>query len=109
MHSLISFREWQNYHVVYSEHYLLSDLFTSQQVDLYVAQLCEYHSDANKFKVTLRDFLIQLREYSGQDTEALFIDDKLDEQRRKADAEREAAMKVPGMLKPSQLDQDEDL
>jgi len=80
-----------------------------QQVDSYVAQLCEYHSDANKFKVTLRDFLIQLREYSGQDTEALFIDDKLDEQRRKADEEREAAMKVPGMLKPSQLDQDEDL
>lgn len=74
-----------------------------------MSQLSEFHSDQNKFKITLRDFLIQLREYSGQDTEGLFTDDKLDEQQRKAEEEREAALKVPGMLKPSQLDQDEDI
>jgi exportin-1 len=78
-------------------------------VDSYVSQLCQYNSDANAFKTTLRDFLIQLREYAGQDTEALFLEDKEAELQSKAAAEREAALKVPGMLKPSQIDQDEEI
>lgn len=89
--------------------FLISLPIYSAQVASYVSQLCEYHSDGNKFRTTLRDFLIQLREYAGQDTEALFTDDKLEDQQRKAQEERQAAMKVPGMLKPSQLDQDEDI
>ena len=71
--------------------------------------LAEYHSDINKFKLSLRDFLVQLKEFAGDNAE-LYLEEKEAEAQRKAQEEREAAMKIPGMLKPSQLqDQDEEL
>ena len=73
-----------------------------------VISLCEFHNDAAKFKLSLRDFLIQLKEFSGDNAE-LFLDEKEADAQRKAAAEREAAMKIPGMLKPSQIQEDEEL
>lgn len=71
--------------------------------------LAEYHSDINKFKLSLRDFLVQLKEFAGDNAE-LYLEEKEAEAHRKAQEEREAAMKIPGMLKPSQIqDQDEEL
>jgi exportin-1 len=71
--------------------------------------LGEYHSDINRFKLALRDFLIQLKEFSGDNAE-LFLEEKEAEQQMKAQTEREQAMRIPGMLKPSQLeDRDEDI
>ena len=76
---------------------------------MFVRNLAEYHSDINKFKLSLRDFLVQLKEFAGDNTE-LFLEEKETEAQRKAQEEREAAMKIPGMLKPSQIqDQDEEL
>jgi len=80
----------------------------SAQVEACVISLCEFHNDPTKFKLSLRDFLIQLKEFSGDNTE-LFLDEKEAEAQRKAAAEREAAMKIPGMLKPSQIQEDEEL
>jgi len=81
----------------------------STQIQLFVAGLGEFHSDINRFKLALRDFLIQLKEFSGDNTE-LFLEEKEAEQQQKALAERDAAMRIPGMLKPSQLeDKDEDI
>ena len=71
--------------------------------------LGELHSDINRFKLALRDFLIQLKEFSGDNAE-LYLEEKEAEMQRKAQEEREAAMRIPGMLKPSQLeDKDEDI
>ena len=71
--------------------------------------MAEYHSDINKFKLSLRDFLVQLKEFAGDNAE-LYLEEKEAETQRKAQEEREAAMKIPGMLKPSQIqDQDEEL
>ena len=71
--------------------------------------LGEYHSDINRFKLALRDFLIQLKEFSGDNAE-LYLEEKEAEAQRKAEEEREAAMRIPGMLKPSQIeDKDEDI
>ena len=71
--------------------------------------LGEFHSDINRFKLALRDFLIQLKEFSGDNAE-LYLEEKEAEAQRKAQEEREAAMRIPGMLKPSQLeDKDEEL
>ena len=71
--------------------------------------LAEFHSDINRFKLALRDFLIQLKEFSGDNTE-LYLEEKEAEAQRKAEEERSAAMRIPGMLKPSQLeDKDEDI
>jgi exportin-1 len=71
--------------------------------------LGEYHADINRFKLALRDFLIQLKEFSGDNAE-LFLEEKEAEQLMRAQTEREQAMRIPGMLKPSQLeDRDEDI
>jgi exportin-1 len=88
-----------------------SDLFApvSSDIMVFVLNLAEYHSDVNRFKLALRDFLIQLKEFSDDNAE-LFVDEKEAEAARKAQQEREAALRIPGMLKPSQLeDKDEDI
>ena len=88
----------------------LTTSFTRVQVTMFVRNLAEYHSDINKFKLSLRDFLVQLKEFFAGDNAELFLEEKEAEAQRKAQEEREAAMKIPGMLKPSQIhDQDEEL
>ena len=81
---------------------------TSAQIGSFVNLMFEHSSDPNKFKLTLRDFLISLKEFSGDNAE-LYIDEKESEAEQKAKDERAAAMRVPGMLKPAQLNDDEDL
>ena len=80
----------------------------SAQIQTFVLSLGEFHSDINRFKLALRDFLVQLKEFSGDNAD-LYLEEKELEAQRKAQEEREAAMRIPGMLKPSQReDKDED-
>ncbi|KAF8162898.1 CRM1 C terminal-domain-containing protein [Crassisporium funariophilum] len=82
----------------------------NSQVQVFVAALVENHNDINRFKLALRDFLIQLKEFSAGDNTELFLEEKELESQQKAEAERQAAMRIPGMLKPDQLeDKDEDI
>ncbi|EIN03634.1 hypothetical protein PUNSTDRAFT_47982 [Punctularia strigosozonata HHB-11173 SS5] len=79
------------------------------QVEMFVQNLADYHNDINRFKLALRDFLVQLKEFSGDNAE-LYLEEKEAEQQQKAAEERENAMRIPGMLKPSQIeDRDEDI
>jgi exportin-1 len=72
--------------------------------------LAEYHNDINRFKLALRDFLIQLKEFSAGDNAELYLEEKEAEAKLKERTEREAAARIPGMLKPSQMeDKDEDI
>ena len=81
----------------------------SSQVQAFVVSLGELHEDISRFKLSLRDFLIQLKEFAGDNAE-LFLEEKELEAQRKAQEEREAAARVPGLLKPSQIkDEDEEL
>ncbi|KAJ7063298.1 CRM1 C terminal-domain-containing protein [Mycena amicta] len=68
----------------------------------FVDGLASHHNDSNRFKLTVRDFLIQLKEFSGDNTE-LYRSDNEELKKRKEEEERQAAMQIPGMLKPSQL------
>ncbi|WVQ95132.1 hypothetical protein IAU59_002226 [Kwoniella sp. CBS 9459] len=90
---------------------LLSNAFQHVQpanISNFVNLMFENSSDETKFKLTIRDFLISLKEFSGDNAE-LFIEEKEAEAEKKAAEEREAASRVPGMLKPAQLDDDADL
>lgn len=60
----------------------------------------------DRFKLNLRDFLIQLKEFAGDNTE-LFAEDREQEANARAAAERERLSKVGGLLKPSELEDDE--
>jgi exportin-1 len=77
-------------------------------MNAFVALMFETSSDPNRFKLTLRDFLISLKEFSGDNAE-MYLEEKEAEADRKAKDEREAAIRVPGMLKPAQLDDDAEL
>lgn len=82
----------------------------SSQLQTFVTSLTETHNDINRFKLALRDFLIQLKEFSAGDNTELFLEEKEFESQQKAEAERQTAMRIPGMLKPSQMeDKDEDI
>lgn len=80
------------------------------QIEHFVKAFIEQHKDSARFKSTMRDFLITLKEFAGDDNADLFLEERETEAQQRAQAEREIAMRIPGMLKPSQLeDKDEDL
>lgn len=62
--------------------------------------------DLNRFKLILRDFLIGLKEFTGDNAE-LFAEDREKAQQEAKDQERERALKVGGLLKPSEIDDEE--
>ena len=61
-----------------------------------------------KFKLILRDFLIQLKEFSGDNAD-LYAEEREQELASAKEAERERALKVGGLLKPADLDGDDEL
>ncbi|KAI9764098.1 MAG: Karyopherin transporter [Candelina submexicana] len=78
------------------------------QIKAFVEGLFALNNDINRFKVNLRDFLIQLKEFSGDNAE-LFAEEREQEQQSARDAERERGLRVGGLLKPADLDQDDEL
>jgi len=57
-----------------------------------------------KFKLNLRDFLIQLKEFSAGDNTELFAEDREIAAEEARKAEREKAARVGGLIKPSEMD-----
>ncbi|KAI5478418.1 exportin-1 [Pseudohyphozyma bogoriensis] len=75
------------------------------QVASFVQALREQNNDAVRFKTVVRDFLVVLREYQLEDTAELFADEKEAELQKKQAEERERAIAVPGLLKPSEMEE----
>ncbi|KAJ3088258.1 Karyopherin transporter [Quaeritorhiza haematococci] len=67
------------------------------QIRQFVVGLFELNKDYLAFKAHLRDFLIQLKEFAGDD---LLLDEREAEAAKKKQADLEAALKIPGMVKP---------
>lgn len=61
----------------------------------------------DRFKLNLRDFLIQLKEFAGDNAE-LYAEEKEQQERDAKAAERERLSKVGGLLKPAELAEDDD-
>ena len=78
------------------------------QIQHFVNGLFSLNEDPNKFKTHLRDFLISLKEFADDNAD-LFADDREQEKKDMAEAERERNMKVGGLIKPADLDQDDEL
>jgi exportin-1 len=78
----------------------------SGQIASFIDGLFSTNSDLNRFKILLRDFLISLKEFSGDNAE-LFAEEREQAAKQARDQERERAMKVGGLLKPSEMEDDE--
>jgi len=76
------------------------------QIQRFIADLFSQADDINRFKLTLRDFLIQLKEFAGDNAD-LFAEDREKAAQDAKDQERSRAMKIGGLLKPSEMDDDE--
>lgn len=61
----------------------------------------------DKFRLTLRDFLISLREFQGDNAE-LYLVEKEQTERDAKQAELERRSKVSGLMKPSELEAEDD-
>lgn len=83
-------------------------IYYSAQIHSFVESLFNLNTDISKFKLLLRDFLIQLKEFSGDNAE-LFAEDREDALQAANAAERAEKAKVGGLLKPADLDQDDEL
>ncbi|OQN98962.1 hypothetical protein B0A48_14822 [Cryoendolithus antarcticus] len=88
---------------------LLSNAFPNlqaAQISSFIANLFETTEDLPRFKLILRDFLLSLKEFAGDSAE-LFTEDREKAAQDAKLQERERAMKVGGLLKPSELEVDE--
>jgi len=73
---------------------------TPQQVDAFVITLFSSCNDLNVFRTHIRDFLIELKEFSARDNSDLFLEE---EQKRTAD-EQARIKSVPGLYKPTRVE-----
>ncbi|KAF2745634.1 hypothetical protein M011DRAFT_469294 [Sporormia fimetaria CBS 119925] len=76
------------------------------QIGSFIEALFQSNTDMNRFKIILRDFLISLKEFSGDNAE-LFAEEREQAASRAKEEERQRAMKVGGLLKPSEMEEDE--
>ena len=79
---------------------------TKTQVSKFVDGMFDLKMDLATFKTHLRDFLIQLKEFSVEENKDLFSEEAEAEERRKQEAMQAQRSAVPGLLKPSEIDED---
>ena len=82
------------------------DTIHSAQITSFVEGLLTLNTQYDKFRLNLRDFLISLKEFAGDNAELYTVEKEQQEQDAKA-ADMERRQKVGGLLKPSELDEDE--
>ncbi|CUM66029.1 uncharacterized protein PRCAT00003683001 [Priceomyces carsonii] len=86
---------------------LLSSAFGNlqeEQLINFLNVLTSVYTDLNKFKATLGDFLIQIKEFGGDPTDYLFAEDKELEKQEQSRIQREKDLQVGGLIKPSEMD-----
>jgi len=79
---------------------------TRSQVLKFVEGMFDIEMDLPTFKQHLRDFLIQLKEFSVEDNSGLFGEEAEREARQREEALRQHRSAVPGLLKPDEVDDD---
>jgi len=81
---------------------LLTWVVRRKRIEIFVLHMTTTCADSNAFKQVVRDFLIQLKEFESDNA------DLFEEEKELAQAvKQEQDMRVPGLVKPSQI-QDED-
>lgn len=79
---------------------------TKTQVGTFVDGMFDLKMDLPTFKTHLRDFLIQLKEFSVEDNSGLYSEEQEMATRQREEAAAAQRMAVPGILKPSEIDND---
>jgi exportin-1 len=76
------------------------------QVAKFVEGMFDIKMDLPTYKTHLRDFLIELKEFSAEDNSALFGEEQEYERKQREQELMHQRANVPGILKPSEIDND---
>ncbi|KAJ2767457.1 Karyopherin transporter, partial [Coemansia nantahalensis] len=79
---------------------------SQRQVEVFVDGLLNFSEDMDKFRNHVRDFLIQTKEFAGDNAD-LYLDETEHEIEQNKQKQKEQALSIPGMVKPSEMDEDE--
>ena len=73
------------------------------QINITVTGLFNLNQDIPGFKDHLRDFLVQIREFTGEDDSDLFLEEREQALKSAQDEKRKIQMTVPGILNPHEI------
>ncbi|XP_046918436.2 exportin-1 emb [Dermatophagoides farinae] len=73
------------------------------QIQVTVQGFFNLNHDVVAFKEHLRDFLVQIREFSGEGDSDLFLEERLGELQKKEEEKRQRQLSVPGIINPYDL------
>lgn len=76
------------------------------QIKVFVTGLFNLNHDATAFKEHLRDFLIQIREITGDDDSDLYLEEREAALRQAQEEKRKLQIQIPGMLNPHEMPED---
>ncbi|XP_047001392.1 exportin-1 [Schistocerca americana] len=76
---------------------------TDNQIKITVQGLFNLDQDIPAFKEHLRDFLVQIREYTGEDDSDLFLEEREAALLQAQEEKRRIQMSVPGILNPHEM------
>lgn len=89
---------------------ILSSAFPNlspQQIQASVLGFFNMTMDEAQYKQHVRDFLISLREFSGEDNAGLYSDEVQAQQAANAEADLARRSAVPGLVNPNEIDDDD--
>ena len=93
--------------------HLLSNHFknlTRAQIAQCTEGFFRVQGDEAAYRTTIRDFLIQIKEFSqDDDNDQLYAEEKQNQMKAKQEAEMTRRAAVPGMLNPHDIEDDDDL
>jgi len=80
---------------------------TDNQIKITVTGFFNLDQDIPAFKEHLRDFLVQIREFTGEDDSDLFLEERETALKKAQDEKRMIQIAVPGMLNPHEIPEEE--
>merc|ERR1712018_432825 len=79
---------------------------SDNQIKITVTGLFNLDQDIPGFKDHLRDFLIQIREFTGEDDSDLYLEEREASLKTAQEEKRKIQISVPGMLNPHEVPED---
>merc|ERR1739844_510208 len=79
---------------------------TDNQIKITVTGLFNLNQDIPGFKDLQRDFLVQIREFTGEDDSDLFLEEREQALKAAQEEKRKIQISVPGMLNPHEVPED---
>jgi exportin-1 len=73
------------------------------QIKVFIEGLFSFNQDIPQFKEHLRDFLVQIREFAGEDNSGLFLEEREVAIVQAQEEKRRVQLTVPGIIGPNEL------